>query len=729
MDRPADSYTILVVDDFKLPDMTGRQVIKTLTERNNAIPFILVTGQGDEKLAVEIMKGGARDYIIKDGGFLELLPSVITQVLEQVERESQLRAAEKALMESEAQYRGVFNSSLDAVFVVDFNGKIVDANPQSCKIYDYSLEELINLPVKKLIHPDYHYQYEQFTMDLRSKGDFQAESMAVQKDGTTVDVEIRSTVFTFKGQKNILMVVRDISERKWKEEELRLTNQQLRVSEQALREREARLRAIFQGAAIGMALIDLGGHALESNQSLQKMLGYSRTELRQKVFPEFTHPEDLQACAQIFDDLTQGKCDYYQIETRYLRKDEGIVWVRLTASLVRNETGKPNYIINMMEDISEQKWAEQNLRQSQERFQLLSEAAFEGILIHEKGRILDGNSALGRMFGYEIPEIIGKDCRDFVTPEFRELVTENIHKETTEPYDLVGLKKDGSTFDIQVWAHSLEYQGRKVRVVTVRDITERRQIEEEIRIFAADLERSNRDLEQFARVISRHLQEPLQAIINQSRIFNEDRRDRSLGPHREFVQQTCTQAQRMQMKIDALLEYSKITGPGRPHLMVNLEESALKACDALHEKIDKTGAKVEIASLPAIPGNQIHLQKLFENLIDNALQFSRSVSPEVHIDCDDREHEYEITVTDNGRGMDSSELEKIFDIFYRRPDEDPYSGSGIGLAIARKIVELHGGCIRAHSQLGRGSTFHITFPAKGKKKTDISQKKFTAPTA
>jgi len=805
------------------------------------VPYVLITGQGDEKLAVEIMKGGARDYIIKDGVFLDLLPAVVNRVLDQVAQEKQLAAAESALKESEAQYRSIFSSSQDGVFVVDFNGKIVDANPQAGTIYDYSLEDLIGQPLKSLIHPDYLHQYDQFTIDLRRKGEYQAESMAVQKDGTTIDVEIRSGVFSFKGENHILMVVRDISERKWKEEELRLTNQQLRVSEQALREREARLRAIFQGAAIGVALIDLGGRALESNQTLQKMLGYSRSELRQKVFSEFTHEEDLPASVQIFDDLAQGKCDHYQIETRYVSKDKEIVWVRLTASLVRSDAGKPNYVINMMEDVSERKWAEQKLHLNQERFQLLSEAAFEGILIHEDGRIIDGNQALGRMMGYDISEIIGKDCRDFVPEEYRDLVNESIRRESTTPYEVKGLKKDGATYDIQVWGHAIEYQGRKVRITTIRDITEQKKaqqelknsearyrglfenmqsgfayhqvifdqennpidykfleineafetmtglkredvigkmvseafpsikssgfdwietygqvaltgqpvhfeqyseqlgrwysvsaysmltgffavifedvtdrwlIEEEMRIFAADLERSIRELEQFARVISQHLQAPLEAIINQCLIYKDSPPALSGDVAGEFVKQTYDQAHSMHLKIDALLDYSKIRGPGQPYRAVDLNEVFVAARQELQPKVDQCQAHVEAAKLPTIPGDFDLLKKMFVNLIDNALKFTSDPTPQVDIQCVSTDQGHEIMLSDNGIGIDLGEHERVFDIFHQLGAPCPNFGCGIGLSVVRKIVDFHGGRIWIDSQLGDGSTFHILFPIK-----------------
>lgn len=405
----------LLVLDFQLPDMDGKQVIKILREKHQTVPFVLVTGQGDERLAVDMLKCGARDYIMKDGAFLELLPSVVEQVIEQVAREDKLKVAEKALEESEAQYRGIFTATLDAVFVVDFDGSIVDANPQACQMYGYSAEEFLELTLKELIHPDHQHLYDQLRLDMQEKGEFQAESMAVQKDGTIIDVDIRSTMFGFKGRKHILAVFRDVSERKWAEEELKLTNQQLRVSEQALREREARLRAIFQGAAVGVALVDLGGRSLESNRALQEMLGYDKRELRRKIFTEFTHVEDVQESRQVFEQLSKGKVEHYQIETRYVRKDGRPLWVRVNASLVRGEANKPNYVISMVQDITDWKRTEQALRICDHRYRSLAETINDGLEMQdEDGQITYVNDRLCQMWGYSREELIGRRVDDLL---------------------------------------------------------------------------------------------------------------------------------------------------------------------------------------------------------------------------------------------------------------------------------------------------------------------------
>ena len=473
------NHADLMLLDYKLLDMTGKKLVKLLRKNIILTPFIMVTGQGDEKLAVEMMKEGSRDYIMKEGAFLELLPTVIAQVIRQLEQEAKLIEAQNTLRDSEARYRGMFDSALDAVFVVDFDGEIIDANPQATRIFGYTSAEFYDLKIPDLIHIDHQKRYEKHRRAIQEQGEFQIETIGTQKDRTTIDVEIRGALFEYKGQKNFIIVFRDISERKWAEEEIRLTNQQLRISERALRERESRLRAIFQGAAIGMSLVDLRGRALESNETLQEMLGYSRAELRQKEFPEFVYPEDRQGSSRMFEDLANGRCNRYQMELRLSGSDQRVVWGRLIASLVRGTDGEPNYIIIMIEEITDHKKNEIELSESESRFRLLSEAAFEGILIHEKGTILDINSAFSVMFGYDREELIGTDSLKLIAPDHRQLVAKNIRQEYVEaPYEAKGIRKDDSEIFIIISARMMPFHGRKVRVATIRDITEQKRAQD-----------------------------------------------------------------------------------------------------------------------------------------------------------------------------------------------------------------------------------------------------------
>jgi len=714
----------LLLLDYQLPDMNGKELMESLQEQGRPMPFVLVTGHGDERLAVDMMKRGARDYIMKEGEFLELMTTVVNQVIKQLEREKRLREAEQALQESEAQYRGIFNAARDGVLVVDFNGMIVDVNPEATRMFGYTLEEFSGIPVRQLIHSDHQHMYDLFILDIQRQGKFQAEAVGVQKDGTMIDIDMRGSVFIFKGRNHYVFVFRDISERKWAEEELKLTNQQLRISEQALREREARLGAIFQGAAIGISLVDLSGHALESNQALQTMLGYSRTELRRKSFGEITYVEDRQGCMQIFADAASGKCDQYQVEVRFVRKDSSLMWVRLTASLVRGDQGKPNYIVHMTEDITEWKRAEDSLHESESKYRSLFENMTSGFAYHKV--VLDANSqpadyqfleindAFERLTGLKRDDIIGKNVTELL-PKIK-----NSEFDWIETYGEVALTGKESKFDryseaLGRWFCVSAYSPRKGFFATVfDDITERRLIEEELRMFTVDLEKTNREMEQFVRVVSRDLQEPITQISSQCEGLEEVCREKGGQSEKETLQEIRHSVTKMQSVVEDLLEYSRVQTQGKPFERIDLNEAANEAHVKLGEEIRQSGSQVEITELPEIFGDQDQWSQLFEHLIRNAIQYRSQQPPRVKISSYPQGQEWQITIEDNGIGIDAEDHERIFNLFQRLHGSAESSSTGIGLAICRKVVERHGGRIWVESHAGQGSIFHIALPRKQK---------------
>jgi two-component system cell cycle sensor histidine kinase/response regulator CckA len=560
----------LMLLDYKLPDMTGRELIQALTARKNAVPFILVTGQGDERVAVDMMKGGARDYLVKDQAFLELLPSVVDQVIEQLNREKRLEAAEAAVRESEAQYRSIFNSALDAVLVSTFDGRIIDANPQASSMFGYSSKEFLDMSVRDLINSDQRHLYDEILLEFRSTGKFSAESVVVQKDGTMIDVDIRGSVFTVKGENQMLVIIRDISERKWAEEELKLTNQQLRMSEQALRERETRLGGIFQGAAIGLSLVDLGGRAIESNNAFQKMLGYSRSELRHMVFTEFTYPEDREDGQRIFRDLAQGKCDHYQLETRYQRKDGEVVWVRVTASLIRGASGEPNYVISMVEDISERIEAESALRESEHKYRCLFDNMLNGFAYYQvltegvnQTRdyvFLEVNDAFVKRAGVRREDIIGKKITE-IFPEF-----ETSDFDWLEMYDKVALSGEETRIERYFetwdrWFSVSAFRPQQGYLATIfADITERRLMEEELRIFTAQVEKHNRDMKQCAKLFQ-GLRRPLKQIVEECHNLEHEEKFPSDSPERQAIKRLNIQADRLGQMFEELSDHAQTIWP------------------------------------------------------------------------------------------------------------------------------------------------------------------------
>ncbi|MFZ3382687.1 MAG: PAS domain S-box protein [Candidatus Methanoperedens sp.] len=276
-----------------------------------------------------------------------------------------------------------------------------------------------------------------------------------------------------KLEENIIQLEKEIEERKRIEEELRRS--------------EALFKAIFEEAPIGISSLDTHRRILKTNHILQQMLGFTEEELKGKEFTEFTHPDDSELDMSQFNDLILGKKNQYMIKKRYIRKNKTIFWAKLTVSLVRDAKGDPQFAIRMIEDITERKEAEEKLQNSEEKYRSLIKNIQDGVFIIQDEKFQFVNEAFARLAGYEVEEIIGKDFREFISPEdmakvfdyyTRRQAGENVPHE----YEFNALHRDRKTRLIMNMTVALiNYGGRVATMGTLKDITERKRAEELIR--------------------------------------------------------------------------------------------------------------------------------------------------------------------------------------------------------------------------------------------------------
>lgn len=339
-------------------------------------------------------------------------------------------------------------------------------------------------------------------------------------------------------------------------------------------------------------------------------------------------------------------------------------------------------------------------------------------VLDRDGRIRVLNGAVTSLFGYAPSEVMGRSIDFFsVDSKDRSLVDE-VHARLTygpiRDHEGVFRHRDGHVIDVSISAsalHDRESEGGSV--VIVRDIRERKRDEQERQEFVERLQQSNRELEDFAHVASHDLQEPLRKI----QAFGDrlvSRFGESIPPEgRDYLQRMQNAAERMQGLINDLLSFSRITTKARPFTPVELSAVASEVVHDLEIAIQESGGAVEVGTLPRVEADPLQMRQLLQNLIGNALKFRKTdVPPRVEIRGRQRDGMATVEVRDNGIGFDQKYAERIFTIFERLHGRGVYKGTGIGLAICRKIVERHHGTITADSIPGEGTMFTIELPVR-----------------
>jgi len=398
-----------------------------------------------------------------------------------------------------------------------------------------------------------------------------------------------------------------------------------------------------------------------------------------------------------------------------LRKDGSTFPLDLGVSeMIINERCK---FIGTLRDLTEQKKAE-------EKIQMLSTAVHQSpdsvMITGPDGKIKYVNHSFMISTGYILEEVVGEKPSILKsgkhTVQFYKKLWDTILAGNIWRGDICNRKKNGDLYwQLQSIFPVKNIEGVITHFIAIKiDDTERLRAEEKLKEYSAELERSNQDLNEFASIASHDLQEPLRKLTIFSDRLQEKYADVLDDTGRGYVERILKAAIRMQNFIDDLLKFSRTKTHPQPFELVNLEEIVSETLMGLEAMIGRTNGQVEIKGLPVIEAEKFHMQQLFQNLITNALKFHKEGEPPVVVINSRREEHglWTITVEDNGIGFDEKYVGKIFKPFQRLHGMNVYAGSGIGLAICKKIVERHGGSISAKSQPQKGATFFITLPEK-----------------
>jgi PAS domain S-box-containing protein len=500
--------------------------------------------------------------------------------------------------------------------------------------------------------------------------------------------------------------------------ELEMQNEELVRIQVELQEVSDKYQDLFDFAPVGYFLWDEQGKIVEVNLAGAALLRLDRSDLLQKRFGQFVVPESLRAfddfCGRVLQADTKQTC-----EVTLLREGQ-LVPVMVEGIVASDSRGTEKRCRAAVIDISQRERAEAMRRESEQRLAGIVSSAMDAIIsVDTAQRIVLFNAAAEQMFRCPAADAVGRSLDRFIPERFRALHAGHVRAfgeqgMTSRAMGRLGslgaLRADGEEFPMEASISQVEVGGQKLFTVIVRDITQRREIEKTLQRIAAELARSNKDLDQFASVASHDLQEPLRTVSGFVQLLQKKYANQSDAETDTFIKYAVDGTKRMETMITDLLAYARVTSRSGKLASTDANAALGQALDNLQASIQEKGAEIVHGELPTVRADASQLAQLFQNLIGNALKFHGEAPPKIHVDARREGHYWQFSVRDNGIGIDATFQNQIFEVFQRLHTRQQYDGTGIGLAICKKIVDRHGGRIWVESEPGQGATFHFTIP-------------------
>ncbi len=588
--------------------------------------------------------------------------------------------------------------SPDGIMIKKLDDTITFWSQGAEKLYGWSKNEVIGQRSRDLLKTTFPESLDNIVNQLKTVGNWSGELSHYKKNGEKIVVQ-SSWLASFDENGEVTEILEsnvDVTERKQAEERVRAVS--------------LYSRSLIEASLDPLVTISADGKITDVNRSTEEVTGCSREELIGSDFSNyFTEPENARAgYKQVF---TEGFVRDYPLAIRH--KSGQITDVLYNATVYRNGAGEIQGVLAAARDVTERKLAEQKLLAASLYSRSLLEASLDPLVtISKEGKITDVNKATEDVTGCSREELIGSDFLNYFTePEearagYQKVFTEGLVKD----YPLAIRHKLGRITDVLYNASIYRNPQGEVEGVfaAARDITVRKAMENEIKQTMEKLQQSNAELEQFAYVASHDLQEPLRMVASYVQLLERRYKGKLDSDADEFIAYAVDGANRMRGLIDDLLTYSRVSRLGKPFEPTDLESTLDIALLNLQALITENNAVVTHDKLPVVMGDGGQLVQLFQNLIGNAIKFHGKEPPRIHVSAQVKANEYLFSVRDNGIGIAPEYFDRLFKIFQRLHTREEYPGSGIGLAVCKRIVERHGGHIWIESQEGKGSTIYFT---------------------
>jgi PAS domain S-box-containing protein len=698
------------------------------------------------------------DNAISGMPFNEVQQEIVTLFCSLLGNIIERKRSEEALRQSEERFRVLTQTVPSMIWSLRTDGSIEYANQHTFDFTGCSLSQLRTEGWYALLHPDdLPGVVAQVEESFRRGEAFQIQYRLRRGSDDVYRWQLARALPLRNGDDDInlwLMAGTDIDDQKSAEETLRRSRDELeelvrertqelveankvlqieiaerRQTEIALRDSEERFKAFMNNSSALAFMKSRDGRLVYMNEPFCRRFGISREDWLGKTEFELFPPEVAEPVRQQDLEVLAGDEIIQGVESVPMPDGQEGHW--LVYKFPLRDTSGTKYLAGMALDITQQKRAEAQLRETTMLYQTVLNSANYAIFSTEPGGTIRlFNKAAERQLGYSAEEVIGKMSplqfheKEEIEQRAREMSEElgrpvtanrevfllNSRIGAAEEREWTFVRKDGSRYPVRLSISAVvDPEGNLNGFMgVVSDITEQKQVQEALDRQTQELQRSNAELEQFAYVASHDLQEPLRMVVSYLQLLERRYGANLQGDAHEFIGYAVDGAMRMQMLINDLLDYSRLGTRSKPFTLVDCNKMVFNVLRNLEVALDEAKAEVRVESLPTVQGDASQITRLFQNLIGNAVKFHDKMQPLVEVSVEERPGEWLFCVRDNGIGIAPEHRDRIFAVFQRLHARAEYAGTGIGLAVCKKIVERHGGQIWVESKPGQGSAFYFT---------------------
>jgi PAS domain S-box-containing protein len=638
------------------------------------------------------------------------------------------KQAEEKLRQSEEKYRTILEDIKEGYFELDLAGNYTFANEANCKYLGYTKEELIGMSGRRHTDEETAKKVYQLYYELYRTGKpiEMLELECIKKDGTKAIYE--TSVFLIKDAKGkrtgFRGISRDITGRK--------------LAEEALRRNEERYRTILETMYDGYFEVDLAGNFTFVNDAQCRMSGSLRERLIGKNNREYTTKEEAKQLYETFSSVYKTGEPVKEFAFEFTKRDGTKAFNEISVFLMRDAEGKPIGFRGMSRDVTERKQAEEALRRSEEKYRTILETMQEAYYeLDLEGNFTLVNDKVCKDLGYAKEELIGTNSRQYRDGKSDEKIYQLYNElyKTGEPIralEVEYISKDGTKGTYELSAsliRNAEGKPTGFRGVS-RDVTERKKAEEQLKRYAAELERSNEEVKNFAYIVSHDLRVPLVnlkgytselrsalGVIGSNfeaalpHLIDEKRTEVAMALHEdvpEALEFITNSVSRMDSFINSILILSRL---GRQDLKpepIDMNALVKTTVETMSHQIQEQGIEVHVGSLPRVVADRTSMEQIMGNILSNAVKYPDSSRPcRIEVAAEANNGETIFTIRDTGRGIAAEDMHKVFAPFRRAGKQDT-QGEGMGLAYVQTMVRRHGGRIWCESEPGKGTTFAFT---------------------